>query len=675
MSFMRRNCVKALLGFMLLGPAAHADQRFVVVSNEETVGTLDVRSEGSTISIDYRVDDNGRGPKLKETLVMDPAGLPADWKIEGASSMGAPVRESFHQSGREASWRSLSDSGRARPGAGIYVATHSSPWAYGMYLRSLLKRPDFKLDALPAGTLRAEKLRELTLNAGGVSRPATVHALWGIRAEPVFVLVDATGEFFGTIDAGSVVVPEGFESESHRLSEMAATLNREYLERLTRQFVHQFDQPVYIRNVRVFDGHTGILGPVSTVVVYGERIVGVRPDDPSPSAGVVIDGQGGTLLAGLTDMHSHVSEWDMPLYLAGGVTSVRDMGNHNDLLMDLQTRTRAGSVMGPTIIASGFIEGRSPFSAKMGFVVGDLPTALEKVRWYADHGYTAIKIYSSITPDWVAPMAAEAHKLGLRVSGHVPAFMTSERAVRDGYDEINHMNQLLLSFVLGPQEDTRTTLRFTAVGERMGKLDLDSGPVRRMFQLMKDRGTTVDVTLAGLEWMLLSRPGKSPPSIEEWLTHMPGPVQRARRTAVLDMKPGQASLYEAAWKKLLEAGKRLFDDGIPIVPGTDDVPGFMLHSELEVYGRAGIPHARVLQIATLDCARYLKRDHEVGSIEQGKVADLMLLDGDPVQDLSVLRKARLVMSRGRVLFPDEIYTAMGVQPFATRPPMRVLDGS
>lgn len=677
MPSLHRHRAPLLSGFMLLlaGIAAHADQHYVVVSNNETVGTLDVRGEGRRISIDYRVDDNGRGPKLRETLVMDASGLPAEWKIEGASSMGAPVRESLHHAGREVSWRSLSDSGRAHSGSGIYVATHSSPWAYGMYLRSLLKRPDLKLAALPAGVLRVEKLRELTLAAGGASKPAIVYALWGIRAEPVFVLGDAAGEFLGTLDAGSVVVPRGFESEFQRLSGLAATLNREYLERLTRQFVHEFSQPVYIRNVRVFDSHTGLLGPASTVVVYGGRIVGVRPVDPAPSAGVVIDGQGGTLMAGLTDMHSHVSEWDMPLYLAGGVTSVRDMGNHNEVLLDLQARTRDGSVMGPTIIASGFIEGRSRFSAKMGFVVGDLPTALEKVRWYADHGYTAIKIYSSITPDWVAPMAAEAHRLGLRVSGHVPAFMTSERAVRDGFDEINHMNQLLLSFVLEPQEDTRTTLRFTAVGERMGKLDLDSAPVRRMFQLMKDRGTTVDVTLAGLEWMLLSRPGKSPPSIEEWLTHMPGPVQRARRTAVLDMKPGQAALYEAAWKKLLEAGKRLYDDGISIVPGTDDVPGFMLHSELEVYGRAGIPHARVLQIATLNCARYLKRDHEVGSIEQGKVADLMLLDGDPVQDLSVLRKARMVMSRGRIVFPDEVYSAMGVQPFATRPPMRVLDGS
>lgn len=672
---MHRHCAHLLLGLLLLGLNARADQRFVVVSNNETVGTLDVRSEGKRISIDYRVDDNGRGPKLRETLVMGSAGLPDDWQIEGVSSMGAPVKETLHRSGREVAWRSLSDSGRTQPGPRIYVATHSSPWAYGMYLRSLLERPDLKRDALPTGNLRAEKLRELTLAAGGASQPVIVYALWGIRTEPLFVLAGPAGDFFGTIDAGSVVVPRGFESRFQQLSELATTLSREYLERLTRQFVHQYDRPVHIRNVRVFDSHTGVLGSPATVVVYADRIVGIRPDDPAPSEGVVIDGQGGTLLAGLTDMHSHVSEWDMPLYLAGGVTSVRDMGNHNDVLLDLKARIHAGSIMGPTLTASGFIEGRSAFSAKMGFVVGDLPTALEKVRWYADHGYTAIKIYSSITPDWVAPMAAEAHRLGLRVSGHVPAFMTSERAVRDGFDEINHMNQLLLSFVLAPEEDTRTLLRFTAVGERMGRLDLHSEPVRRMFQLMKDRGTTVDVTLAGLEWMLLSRPGKSPPSIEEWLTHMPGPVQRARRTAVLDMKPGQAALYEAAWKKLLEAGKLLYDSGIPIVPGTDDVPGFMLHSELEVYGRAGIPFARVLQIATLDCARYLKRDHEVGSIEQGKRADLMLLDGDPTRDLSVLRKARMVMSGGRVVFPEEIHSAMGIQPFATRPPLRVLDGS
>ncbi|MFO1468705.1 MAG: amidohydrolase family protein [Steroidobacteraceae bacterium] len=664
--------LRLLLGLVLFlcGAAEAAAQRYVALSNNEVVGTLDVVRSGAGVSINYRIDDNGRGPKLRESLVLDSQGLPSQWRIEGAGAIGAPVKESYRRAGHEAIWRSLNDSGKARADAGrVYVATDSSPWAYGLYLRALLRRPDLQLSALPTGTLKAEKLREITVGQGARSRQVTVYALWGIRTSPLFVLADDRGGFFGTVAPGFVVVLDDYAPEFPQLSQLAASLNREYLERLARRLVHRFDRPIHIQDARVFDSHTGTLGQPTSVVIYRGRIVGVRADAAPLPEDVVVDAQGGTLLPGLTDMHSHVEDWDMPLYLAGGVTTVRDLGNHNDVLLDLEARARAGTIPGPEIIRSGFMEGRSPYSAKMGFVVDQLPAALEKVRWYADHGYSAIKLYSSITPDWVAPISAEAHRLGLRVSGHVPAFMTSERAVRDGYDEINHMNQLLLSFVLSPQEDTRTPLRFTAVGERMGKLDLQSEPVQRMIRLMKERGTTLDVTMAGLEWMLLSQPGKSPPSIEAWLGHMPGPVQRARRTAVLDMKPGQLPMYQAAWTKLLEALKLVYDAGIPIVPGTDDVPGFMLHSELEVYGRAGIPASRVLQMATLGCARYLHRDHEVGSIEPGKLADLLLVDGDPTVDLNALRKVRMVLGKGAVLFPDEVYSTVGMTPFAERPPL------
>lgn len=628
------------------------------------------------VDVDYRIDDNGRGPKVRESLRFGPNGLPVDWRIQGAAGIGAPIDESYRLRGTQATWKSLNDSGSARSdGNSLYVASGASPWSYGLYLRALLKQPNLKSSALPSGELRAEKLSDITVGAavGAADHARTVgaYALWGIDTSPKLVLATPDGELFGVVDSRSVLVLEEYAGEFQALSRLAAALSREYLEQLTNRLVHRFDHPVHVRNVRVFDSRSGRLGGLQSVVVYRDRIASVRADAMPTADSVVIDGEGGTLLPGLTDMHSHVSDWDMPLYLAGGVTSVRDLGNDNSMLQDLVTRTGSGATMGPRMTLSGFLEGRSAFSAKLGFVVDQLPAALEKVRWYADHGYWGIKIYSSMTPDWVRPIAAEAHRLGLHVSGHVPAFMTSQRAVRDGYDEINHMNQVLLSFVLSEDEDTRTPLRFTAVGERMSKLDLRSEPVQRMVALMKERGTTLDVTMAGLEWMLLSQPGKSPPAIEGWLPHVPGPVQRARRTAVLDFKPEQASTYRASWEKLLAALKMLYDAGIPIVPGTDDVPGFMLHSELEVYGRAGIPNERVLQIATIDCARYLGRDQELGSIEPGKLADFLLVAGDPTEDLSAIRQVRMVVKNGDVLFPEEIYSAMGIQPFGRKPLVRM----
>jgi hypothetical protein len=665
-----RAVAAAFAALVVLQPcaAAAATERYAVLANGEQIGSLEVVRKGQAVDLDYRIDDNGRGPKIRESLRFNAGGRLVDWRISGKANIGARIEERYRLRGAKARWKSLNDSGEAaNDGNAAYVAGGASPWAYGHYLRFLLRRPGLVAKALPGGELRAEKLRDVSVGAGDRARTVGAYALWGIDTSPKLVLASPEGELFAVIDPRSVLLPEGYEGDVESLATLAATLSRDYLEGLTKRLVHRFDRPLYIRNVRVFDSHAAKLGEPQTVVVYRDRIASVRADATPQGDAVVIDGEGGTLLPGLTDMHSHVSDWDMPLYLAGGVTSVRDLGNDNAMLQALVARTEAGATIGPRVSASGFLEGKSPFSANFGFVVDALPAALEKVRWYADHGYRGIKVYSSMTPDWVRPIAAEAHRLGLRVSGHVPAFMTATRAVQDGYDEINHMNQVLLSFVLGEGEDTRTPLRFTAVGERMNRLDLKSAPVRDFVALLKERGTTLDVTMGGLEWMLLSRPGSSPPAIEGWLPHMPGPVQRTRRTAVLDFGPDLAPAYRASWEKLLAALRMFYDAGVPIVPGTDDVPGFMLHSELEVYGRAGIPNERVLQLATLGCASYLGREQDLGSIEHGKLADFMLLAGDPTKDLGALRQVRMVVKNGDVIFPEEIYTAMGILPFGRKP--------
>src|SRR5215468_2481467 len=142
----------------------------------------------------------------------------------------------------------------------------------------------------------------------------------------------------------------------------------------------------------------------------------------------------------------------------------------------------------------------------------------------------------------------EAHRLGLRVSGHVPAFMTSEEAVRDGYDEINHINQLVLSWMIdAAKEDTRTPFRFTALGERTATVDLKSETVTRMIALMKERGTTLDPTMATFESMLLARPGRTAPPDIGWLDHVPVSLQRGRRQAVLDVPAEKFPTYDASY--------------------------------------------------------------------------------------------------------------------------------
>jgi hypothetical protein len=654
----------ALFGSASFNVASASTRKYVVLANGEKIGTLVASSSGNKVDIDWRIDDNGRGPKIKERVELGPKGLPVRWELEGVAGIGAPVKESFAVEGGVARWKTLDDEGESHTEKWpLYLPNNASPWSLGVSLRALLDSPDRRRSALPAGELRAERIRQVRIGEGTNAQTHTVWAIWGLDIVPTFVLAGKDASFEGYLSPGFVVVDERFASRFDELSRLAQEISAESLRRLTTAASHRYPGPVHLTHARVFDAATGTVGDPTTVVVFEGQIVSVRPETP-PTGAMTIDAEGGTLLPGLHDFHSHSSDWGGALNLAAGVTRTRDPGNDNEVLLALSRRIESGEFLGPRIHRAGYLEGRSEFSSQGGFVVDRLDVALEKVRWYADHGFSGIKIYNSMNPEWVKPIAQEAHRLGLRVSGHVPAFMTSERAVRDGYDEITHINQLMLSFIIGEKDDTRTPFRFTALGERLGKLDLQAEPFQRMLRLMKEHGIALDPTLGVFQAMLLARPGKTLPNDAPWLDHMPGPVQRSRRQSILDVKPSEYGAYEASWQKLLEVMALLHREGIRLVPGTDDMPGFALHSELEAWAQAGIPASEVLGAATFGAARYLGVDQQSGSIARGKLADLLLVAGDPTKDISALRKVRLVMKGGVVYFPEEIHRALGISPFA-----------
>src|SRR5262249_58913247 len=136
------------------------------------------------------------------------------------------------------------------------------------------------------------------------------------------------------------------------------------------------------------------------------------------------------------------------------------------------------------------------------------------------------------------------------------------------------------------------------------------------------------------------------------------------RQASLDIKPEQYATYEASYRKLCEIMVMLHNEGIPLVPGTDDEPGAMLHSELEAWVQAGIPAADVLRAATIGSAHFLGNDQTEGTIAPGRISDLVLVEGDPTKDISAVRKVKLVMKGEATYFPDEIHTGLGIKPFA-----------
>jgi hypothetical protein len=661
----------ALAGAAVAGAARAETQTFVVVANGEKVGHLDADVTAAGATIDYGVTNNGRGAKSKETLVFGEGGAPSRWTIEGTSLFGNAVHESFEWKAGTATWAGQADKGKVKaPKLMFYAAADASPWIQGLYARALLKAPDHTLPVLPTGSMRLEELKKLDVGSGDRTVHVTLYQVGGLELNPTLVALDDKGDLFAL--PGEGLVRTGYEAALPVIGRANRDLALARAEAAQEKLAHRFPGPVLIRNVRVFDPASGIVGGPSQVEVFGDKIVAVIPETsaPAPKGVTMIDGQGGTLVPGLHDMHHHLSLNSALYLLAAGVTGIRDMGNDNTSMLAWNKLIDDGKLAGPRIVRNGLLEGRSPYSIRgNGMLADTLEQALADVRWYADHGYWQVKFYNSFPPDWVAPAAAEAHRLGMGVTGHVPAFSSPDRVLKEGYNDIAHINQLMLGWILDPSEDTRTPLRLTGMA-RGATLDLNSPRVQTTVRLMKDKGAKLDTTTVILERLMLSRAGVVQPGDAPYLSHMPIGYQRNRkRTFAILEKPSDDAAYQAGFQKILQVMKMLDDNGIEMLPGTDDGTGFTLLRELELYVKAGIPAAKTLRLATLDDEKYFGHDQQLGSIARGKLADFILVDGDPTQDISKIRNTRMTMKGGVAYYPAEIYRHLNIEPFSAPPPV------
>src|SRR5258705_5892365 len=185
----------------------------------------------------------------------------------------------------------------------------------------------------------------------------------------------------------------------------------------------------------------------------------------------------------------------------------------------------------------------------------------------------------------------------MRVSGRIPAFMRAEEAVRAGYDEIQHINQVMLNFLVKPEDDTRTLLRFYLIGDNASQIDLESDDAKAFFQLLVARGTVVDTTIATFEPMFTQLQGESNPAFRKVASHVPPILQRNWLVNSMDINAANVARFRNSYAKLMELTRRLYAAGIPLVAGTDNIACFTLHRELELYVQARIGASQALQIS------------------------------------------------------------------------------
>jgi imidazolonepropionase-like amidohydrolase len=388
-----------------------------------------------------------------------------------------------------------------------------------------------------------------------------------------------------------------------------------------------------IVGARLIDGTGAAPVENATVVIRNNRIAAVGGPSLAMPAGLkILHAEGQSLLPGLWEMHSHYSGVEFgPALLAAGVTTARDCGGELLFLTTVRREIAEHQALGPRLLLAGLIDSDPVLG--FGEVNAETPEqGVAAVDEYADQDFQQIKVYTQLSPAVLRAVAAEAHRRGLTVTGHVPAAVTTAEGITGGMDQINHLQYVTRALMMN------------------GKLDLEAPQSKAFLALLKERNIVVDPTES---WGEMAR---HPRSIDA-ASFEPGvnaaPYTLASKFRAMGVAGSDAGTDEEKFRANMDISRKvvaaLHHEGITIVPGSDTgLIGYGLDRELELYVQAGFTPMEAIQAATLVSARAMHLEAESGSIEPGKRADLILIDGNPLDNLSNLRRVVSVVTNGRM---------------------------
>ena len=609
---------------------------------------------------DFSFKDRGTEVPLKTEFTAADVTHPLTLKSDGQSSRQSPMHDSFTldpKAGRVKLVRDGKTTEHPVSETTFLVDGYSPVAMQQMLLRYwLAKGKPERIAAPPDADIHIQPAGDLDIQAGG--KTVKLHGyvisglVWGnetawLDDQQKLAAVVTTDSEFDHFEA----VREGYEASLPTFIQRAAANNLQALVKLTEKARRPPSKKLAITHVTLIDGTGSAPKRNASVYVEEGRITRIDTSGaaPKPEPGMdVLDGSGKFLIPGLWDMHAHYEqvEWG-PIYLAAGVTTVRDCGNEFDYITTVRDAIQSGRGIGPRLLVAGIVDGNGPIA--LGAVTADTPEeARAVVRRYKEAGAIQIKIYSSMKPALVPVIAEEAHKLGLTVTGHVPEGMTSAQVVEAGYDSINHIH-----FV------TRDLLGIKR-GQPMPPLDFKTPNARRQLALFKQHHTVFDDTIALFE--LFSRPTAKPlRAIEPGIDHVAAPLAPALNG--MGSPPDRAEESARRYAYMLATLRELHRQGLTIVAGTDQaIPGYSLHRELEIYVQAGFTPMEALQAATSVPAKVLGLDGEVGTVQVGKRADMLLLDGDPLADIHNTRRIAKTIANGSVYDPAPLWDSVGFKP-------------
>ncbi|MFL5561720.1 MAG: amidohydrolase family protein [Gemmatimonadaceae bacterium] len=592
-------------------------------------------------------------------------GLPAMLTIQGVTPQG-DAAETFAVTGGTAQWKSQVDAGNAAYRGGFYIAVGGPMDLTAWFIERLLASPGKTMKLLPGGAAHASRLTTLDVGQGRARQTVTLWGVTGVSTTPLPIWTDAHGRFFG-LTFGLCWLPDAYAGEmQHMQDAQAAAMARQapLIARLARTPAG----PVAFTHVRTFDADSVRFLDDQTVVVRGGKIVAAGPAAAvtPPRGARVIAGKGMTLVPGLWDVHMHVGDdYTGPQELSMGVTSVRDPGNNDKLTMDRRARAAAGKLLFPHVYASSLIDGKGPYTAQVANVATSQAEAIALVDRAKANGFTGIKIYGTFDSAWLPATIAEAHRLGLHVHGHIPHGIRTMQAIDDGYDEVTHINWVMMQAMpasILPEDNGM--LRFEGPGRYAKDVDLDGPELTGIVSTMARKHIYSDPTMVAFEGLYVPDNGDLSPAYAPFVGTMPPTTERGFRSGGFAVPAGLTRAdYRASWAKMVGLLSRMHAAGVPIAAGTDGF-GIEIIRELEIYHDAGFTPAEALAAATIVPARLVGQDARTGSIAVGKAADLVLVEGDPSQRIGDLRQTRVVMLDGKLLDADALRQAAG---FSGRP--------
>jgi imidazolonepropionase-like amidohydrolase len=607
--------------------------------------TLTRTPDEVTLKSDFKFTDRGTAVPLTSALTMEKDLTPLDFHIKGKISRFSSIEDSVH--GRSVGTVTIP------PSENFFDIEGYAPVSVQMMLVRYWRShgsPE-TLKTLPRGEVQIQDQGSESLTIG--SRKLELHKLsvrgliWGMESLWVdsqdhlvaLVSVDAEMDHFEA-------VAEDYEDGLATFVAEAARDGMANLAKVAAGFTAQPASVVAIVGGRLIDGTGKPAVENAVVILQNGKIAAAGPAASTaiPQGAQIVDAHGKSVLPGLWEMHAHFEqvEWG-PIYLATGVTTARDVGNEREFIVAARDAIAAGQGIGPRLVMAGIVDGSGPFS--LGVIRVDTPEqAREQVQKYKAAGFQQIKIYSSVKPEIVKVVTAEAHRLGMTVTGHIPFGMNAIQGIEDGMDQINHV-EYLTPLMVDPKSQT---------------IDPDAPNVKKVIKLLLEHHIVLDDTLALMEIIL--HPLDHPISaFEPGISKVAPELKEGLET--VGVPPAKAEQSAATFRAMLAAVRVLHHAGVPIVAGTDQaVPGFSLDREIELYVQAGFTPMEAIQAATLAPARAMGMDKESGTIEVGKRADVILVDGNPLENISDIRKVSAVFAAGKMYHPAALWQSVGFKP-------------